>query len=116
MLREELRSSRADFCGKPAGVKHKITIKIKLTQSVSHTNTVTNRYFSAIYRLWRVGHSEHLKGGPSAMPTNLHQVIQVAECIAAAYVFWRGIAVITHNACCWILVKFGGAEYKEMED
>jgi hypothetical protein len=47
------------------------------------------------------------------VPTNLHQVIQVAECIAAAYVFWRGIAVIAHNACCWILVKFGGAEYKK---
>jgi hypothetical protein len=47
------------------------------------------------------------------MPTNLHQVIQVAECIAAAYVFWRGIAVITSQ---WILVKFGGAEYKKDPD
>ena len=47
------------------------------------------------------------------MPSNLHQWFQVAGYVAALYVFWRGICVITHNSCCWLLVKFGGAAYKK---
>jgi hypothetical protein len=50
------------------------------------------------------------------MPTTFEQFFQIAGYSLAVYLMFRGACVTIHNACCWILVKFGGAEYKEKED